>query len=552
MANVIFSKQPDKLSFAKNDLIWRMYTNNAVEESGMAGSWNLLFGATLPVEGDIIKFSFMNYDLQFTFSDTDDESGLILPLRGSDSLADWFDKIIEAFESNYTFNEFFYFLNASAASTIIIYSRNKGTFYDLDSVTEIADITFTEVDTPVDVVLRENYKLMVRVKYFYQVSGEQTIDAELRLPATTSDDFTTANFFLNVKPLVQSLCKATFTFPGETDIVIREKTDFLQKIFIEYAEAYDYEVKKLFNTKDDPVYIIPDGLDHITLSDNNDNDISPQQWLMYRSDFLTFQPREKYVLLNQPEFLSYIVVNDNVKSLILKAHITFVGGNETTVSIDTIGCMKYDAFEFDLSLFRLNLHYYDPTGAETDPAEVEFWLENQDGDAISVSRRYIITDETRYNRIFIARNALGCFDTIRMTGKASRESEIDSEITEQIYNDMDVSRTTFKRLTDVISEQQKMTVNSGWLSKVSTQPDAYRDYLRGLAMSREVYEVVNGKLYPCVILTGELVTSNDDDQLQAIEFEIARAYTDEHFVRDKNLVPEQYFNSTFNYRFTKK
>jgi len=132
-----------------------------------------------------------------------------------------------------------------------------------------------------------------------------------------------------------------------------------------------------------------------------------------------------------------------------------------------------------------------------------------------------------YDRQFLFRNSFGWYDVMRATGKVNRiltfvktEGYAVVEDFETVLNSPDRNFFSF--------ETQTFTATTGWVSKQS------QEWLRDFLISREVYEIIDGLLYPIKITSKKSTQGKDGDYNLSLDFEYARAYKDLYYSKSGN------------------
>lgn len=129
-------------------------------------------------------------------------------------------------------------------------------------------------------------------------------------------------------------------------------------------------------------------------------------------------------------------------------------------------------------------------------------------------------DRTEYalERLFLFRNSKGGWEQFNTTGTGIEKLEGEKQVAERLightYSPTDANQFIWRQ--DFIL---KMKVNSGWFP---SQEQA-RWLMRELALSMEVFEVIDGQKFPIVIATRSLESYQDENYLTAFSFEYTYA-----------------------------
>lgn len=539
MNNLSIQSKPSLFAFTGNELVYKIKTTNRFSSQGTPAILFISVTDPGPLNGETMTIGWMDYSLQFSFNDTPDESGLQLPTNPGVNLENYLQLLIDALKTNYLLSK--YYDITIESGSIQIRSKAWDSLFAFTAFESASNLVLINATQPSGKVAREGYKIMVRPVMDGEVLSEE------RVSMYEENDEQIAKF--DISDYLKSI-GASFPFPGETGTIVHDSPD-LKKCWIEYAEYYENTVRKILSAESsDFFYTLPGGIDKRKLRELNDDGKTAFEYIRDRVDFLTHQPLRKYVLLNQHEVLSYLVTDSNIQTLTVKIEAKWNSGEEVEFNAESVQAGFMQLKDFDFTPFRLNLSNKDPNGQRI-PDSFRFWLVDQNNEIKTVPRTYFIKDKTRYIHQFIFRNSMGRYDTVCMTGKAARTAKTNREVLTFNRSDADLTVRQFQQKHSSSKEQQSLKVNTGYLDKVTPQPDVYRDYLREFQLSREVYEIVNGELYPSLVVSSSVISQKDGEQLQFLEFEIIRAYTDEHYVRDSKLIPDQFFSPEFNYRFIK-
>ncbi|MDD4437478.1 MAG: hypothetical protein PHS04_05520 [Tissierellia bacterium] len=133
---------------------------------------------------------------------------------------------------------------------------------------------------------------------------------------------------------------------------------------------------------------------------------TPANWL--KNNFLTWQPQNKYVTYNSPEWLTYYAQESC--NIMLKAYLP---GN-TVQNVNLGACEPGKAFTFNLRYAfiagKLNQQY---------PTYFDVWAETTAGIRLTYIQRYLYSDpKSEQEQWFMFENSLGGLDTVRASGNS--------------------------------------------------------------------------------------------------------------------------------------
>ena len=138
--------------------------------------------------------------------------------------------------------------------------------------------------------------------------------------------------------------------------------------------------------------------------------------------FLTWQPHEKWVDVNQPEFLYYLVnFIPRPQELHLRVDIYYTDGTTDTLTaqkMTTVG--QFVVYSIPVGFTALGLATREAAQSKEVHA-YNVWVSNEYGGRLSEVRTYYMQRDYEPNRRFLLyANSLGGYDTLRCTGQTAR------------------------------------------------------------------------------------------------------------------------------------
>lgn len=529
-------KSPAVVSLVGNDILFKINTDNQYSANGTNALLQFRFSDLDTTPGHKFKLAWGTYDLEFTLAATPDSSGLQLPVAtAGQDLAEWVESLADALKQNYYLSSDFLiqFLEGPSPNHTIrltAYEKDvdKSLTWTNDPTDPVINMTEFANTAGVNPVEREDYAIIY--KTYNEANDNLGVD---RL--VPDDD---GNVLFKIQEYLAGELSFNFEWPEGITTFLFKRTEQIKLFYVQYAETYENQVRKLFSTIDDPTYAILGGLDRNKLAELNESGSTWWDKLLYRPDFLTYQPREMYVSKDQPVKLSFLIWKE-VTSIILNVTVTYTDGLSSKLIKGSINASQYEVIECILSSQKLGL------GSVKDVDHYEVFLTDQDGNLISISRYFYIDDNFRENeKIFIFQNSLGSADVIRFTGTSEMNVELQRNSIEKINQD-DFTWRNFEIEDHDNLEVQKFAFNTGWLNEIAKRPKRLADYLREFYLSPKIYEVVNNRLYPTRITSKKQFIDKSDETLAYLEFEAERAYTDKYFSQDENIHPSTGFEDKF-------
>lgn len=240
------------------------------------------------------------------------------------------------------------------------------------------------------------------------------------------------------------------------------------------------------------------------------NNFSLYKDIIDRKFFLTLQPRQKLISVNQPERLFFIHASnhDSEELLYLKARIIYTN-RQSLISTGSFDNRVTDVLEIKTDYFSLNLNTFD---SDSDPIiEYSVWLEDSLNSVISEEFTYIIDRRVFNNeRFIIFRNRLGGYDCVRCFGNKSIDFEFEHTIANSVLH--------YQKTSTDATEIHKL--NTGYISV-----DANK-YIQEIFESQEVYEIDNDTFYFIILKNDKTEAFADDKFIYNQTFEYIRDIND--------------------------
>ena len=241
-----------------------------------------------------------------------------------------------------------------------------------------------------------------------------------------------------------------------------------------------------------------------------------------KKQFLTWHPNNKTVSANQREYLYFLLnMNPLPETIKLRIRITRQNGTKEILTKATVSGLR---------AFQVVCCQVGPAVLALDANVVKYeaWLSDQDDQRFTEVRIYNVDREPQaYERFLLFSNSFGAFDTLRLTGKASEETDV-------IKNTSRKEREAGKGLD--FSELEVISVSENSGVKVSTgyfKNDAttYQDYLRELVLSEVILMETPFGFEAMNLITSNLEYKKDRPGLVERTFELQRTYSDKNYSR---------------------
>lgn len=238
--------------------------------------------------------------------------------------------------------------------------------------------------------------------------------------------------------------------------------------------------------------------------------------------FLTWQPNNKLVSPKQHEFL-YFLLNFSPlpESIQLRVRVTKANGEREVLTKSTVsGIGRYQVICCPVSPSVLELG--------NDVVKYEVWLSDSENQRFTEVRSYNIDRRAHpFERFLLFSNSFGGFDSIRLLGMASQETDVTRNTSRKERDagkDLDFSELEVIS----ISENSGIKVSTGFFDQNAA---VYLDYLRELIISEVVLMDTDYGFEAMNLITANLEYAKDRPGLVERSFELERTYSDRNYSR---------------------
>ncbi len=513
-------KNPPDFGFSGNPMIFKVISDNEYTTQGSKADLVLAAYSKDESENHGFTIEFDDKSLVFVSKATPDESGLQYPsATPSDTLATWVEKVVEALRSNYYLSVNFD-ISADTSDPSVAYigivAKVAGDRYSITYTNNSSPFVMDDLSSGEDPVTRENFAIVASIwdKYYQKIAED--------IKPVDSNGNATFDFSEYLSAFLDQVQAPRFTFPEIADVFLKSFDTFIMQYYSTFAEKYSGAIRKM--VYDDARFAIPGGLSRESLVYYNSLSTDFFAIASNFQRFLTWAPLSKLTNFHVPEKLYFLIPDKPAYAqLRLIVHITYTDGTtETHLATSLIDATPLSVFECMVGHDHLKL-------ADIHPAKTvsnyKVYLGDENDNRISEVRTFEI-DSIFYEheRVFIFENSFGrAYDVVRFTGQCdfTLEMEHSTGILDD-GQDFTFFNPTNRKFS--AKEAQKMKTSSGWVSR------EMKEYLRELLLSRKVYEIKDGLLYP-VIITNQKISSflKDGEYLYSLELEYDRAYSDFFF-----------------------
>lgn len=497
---------PQILALSRNPIEFELVTDNRILVAGTKALLKIsVTGAC--TDGESFTLAWQDNSETFTFRNAPDNSGNELLATAAPDSA-WFNIVVNQLKENFALYRDF---NISwdvipsgppffGIPVFVLEAKEAGTDYSLTITESMTFIASHSNTAGVNKSVRPNFKIFFQV-YVYNGSAPELIYETYQDP----NDQEACTF--NIQEVLDAY--VDYDFPSLSLAAIQKCSNVSRKYFVRYAESLDGDIQKVTSTSD--YYVLLGGL---TKQDFADNDFYLDH-LLVNKNFLTWHDTQKIVQKEQKEYL-YFFQYDAFTSLNLRVMFTYTDNTTGTFTVLTLGvATQYDTIRMPAGYDQLSLDSF----ATKEVKKYKVWLTNSAGTTVSEEREYIIETECRMDeRYFIFGNSQGGVDTLRTYGDHVSSIDIDYELSEKILpsgyalEDGEIVKTA-------IAYGDKFEVSTGYL--ISRE---YKEYLKELLITGNVFEITDGKLMPVVIETKKDELFKQSDNLYRLRFEYNYGY----------------------------
>lgn len=214
---------------------------------------------------------------------------------------------------------------------------------------------------------------------------------------------------------------------------------------------------------------------------------------------LSWQPQDKAIIFNQPEFLSLYAA----EALTVKVKAYFADGTTEQIDLATLAAEKVWSVAVDWTTIDTAL-----TG--NNPVAWDVWKVNGAGTTVGFVQRYRLRNTTDSENRYVWANTLGGVDSVSMTGYKETDEDIEHQV-------MDIYDETLEEYDN--KKKEKVRQSTGWMGRDESL------WLKDFFLSPEKYEIdEEGDLRRIALSESKVIASTMDDQH---DYELTFRYSDE-------------------------
>lgn len=509
---------PPLVALAKNPVVFGFESDNVVITPGVKCFLPIEFFASLAAD-ETFTLAWGSNSITFTAKATPDSSGTqFKTIVGGQSLNAWCVQTAGYLNQNYILSRDFE-ISPNGTVWINITARETGDDYTL---------TLTSAQEPAKLdegvayvagtteVLQDFFSILLQT--FIKDGAYMLQKFEDAL-----DVYDSYNAIADISEVLKSELYSEFEWPEAAANSFKKREHILLPYFIRYCEQYGNPLVQKALTTSGYYWALNGGVPFWKQVEYYSAGTSFWDRMQYEMNFLTWQPRTKKTDLYQAQSLYFLAWKSTLNGTLCRLKITLIASDgDTLITHSGDQAISYmDVFEIQVGYDRLEVLYDMGIWNHTVVA-YEIEVEVKAGGLLLSEKFHFDIDRNEYpnKRYFRFLNSLGGFDDVMTTGIG--EFELAPERTVITCPYPKVFNTAFQMKKNIfISGAQKMKVNTGWKTKEEI------DWLQDMMLSEEVYEVINGDLYP-IVITSTSGPKYVDEQSPAyfMEFEYERSAHD--------------------------
>ncbi|WP_151087393.1 SprB repeat-containing protein [Hymenobacter baengnokdamensis] len=354
-----------------------------------------------------------------------------------------------------------------------------------------------------DLASKPNLKFLceVQVETDYLSGNFVSVAGVLTQPA----DAAGATVF-DVSTLLDSYVQPAFPVHGETGLALARPA--FCRFYLQHSEQWDGSGAPLYVTRDTH-YLVYGGLDFFEQA-------TQSYFTVYRPSvhpFLSWEPTQKEVFADQPEYLYYHHDSATVDTFALLVKFYYADGTSSTATLgQPTGVLRFEVWRAAVGLAQLRA----VLGSALVSAQVVAWdvyAATATGGLLTEIRSYQLSEELPANRrYFLYANSVGGINTLATTGKGKIETDFANVLVQRSLQpgyDANAGET----YTGSVSGVPVQRVNTGYLGPA--QMDAFTDFLLSEEIRRyDADRYRPGSLQPATTL----LLQDDDTGLLTVEF----------------------------------
>jgi hypothetical protein len=497
---------PELVDLVKNQLKFKVLTDNYYSTAGVKCSIKLNFSGSCPLNTETFTLAYTDEDgvirtSVYVFKTS--PSGY-LEIATKSALVDVDDYVNDVvvpklFENFYLLRDFNITVpvQGAAAATILLEAKVAGVCLFSTATEACTDFTLSNKTDPVAAIAQENFKVMAEL-FVENVYLSETFDKVFTAEAVP--DSTNHAYFYFERQIRSFLALDNPGYPGLTVYMC---SNIIKRYCLFFYESYgDPPAAQAFIREP----VAGSGFYQALLAGLKadaypSNTFYNSYFNATANKFLTNMPANSMVSRLQPQFL-YVCTKTDLVNIVIKLYYTDGTNSTPSISFAASASTAGRILIIPVGYTQLNLDAEKTAGKTVQKYEV--WCTGASGVISEVRTFYVKPFYEANEKYFMFLNRLGAFDTACFNGSELRNisternklvktnsSDTSALITGNVVDDVKVSENV----------QQKAT---GWMSRSEV------DYLEEFFDSGEIFELGTAQMKKIVILDKDVDLSSRD------------------------------------------
>ena len=494
------SKSPAAVNLVGNDILFKINTDNQYSSAGSKAVL-IIDWASGDAAGEKFTLAWGEKEVELTAAVTPNGSGLQYPSYVSGVLNTWKESLVAYFKSNYDLSQDFIIEYVSSINKIKFTAREVGVDFSLTLTPDTSGVAATTNTAGTDAVARDFYKIICRIwdngpnRIYPLLLGEDRL--------TPDDD---ENVLFKIQEYLKPEITPSFAYQEDNTTLVIERPAMVKEFFIEYGETYDNIIYRLYSGS--LYYAIGGKISIQKESVLNELDLSFFDELTASGMFLSWHPKTKTISKWQPEKLYFLMLIETTTIWVF-AKIYYTDGTSSIKTLYTASATQYSMIEICCGHNIMNLQY----GKAVERYEIYV---SKHGVEISERREFIIDNDYReFEKVFLFKNSLGAYETLRTTGVHEKENQFEHTIYNKGVTEGEL--TYFEEANQESFMEETFKANSGWISKDEL------NWTNDFMMSAERYIIENYQLFKIIVTSKKVFQHRDDEYLYSVEFDFKKS-----------------------------
>ena len=519
------TRQPENITWSRNPILFEFSTDQVVQDPGRPLIFILDFAA---IENDYIDIihspsgaSYVYADWEFSISIKEstlyisceygtpvDKYKIPHRIRPAETKTEWLGRVRLALLGAYNLGSLFNIVVTN--QTLVFTSKKNDSSLTVSLASDdVVHPNLSITQTAVDISYTPNLKLFVELFSFDIEGNERSVVA-----AALAPDLSGKAFWDFSKPLSSFLLENGTDRPLLYDVAFA-KGKVIRSYFLQVTELYGEPQLARGSIRSQTFITIYGGLPKNLLGTSLVNFLTVEN----KTNFLTTS-RLKRVTLDQPQWISWFNIGDNVEDVKLNIELKYNDGSYYSFiahTYESIGKFEKVIIPVGLDQIGANSLYPNLTVVSYEVKLLANGVQLSETMAFSIDNRYL-----PYKRFFLFQNSLGSYETFYTYGKKTKSIDFEKD-SARVIQVRDFVLDNGENIDLDITAQEKEKVNTGFKSKSEIR--AMRDFY----LSKEKLTYVDGLWWPINLSSSSIDEFQDGNGLFAQSFEISGQHMQEMF-----------------------